>query len=276
MEQRFANSPREVSGMNAAELRSNFLVEKLFTEDQFHFTYSHFDRMIVGGAMPVKHSLTLPNYENLKADFFLERREMGMINVGGNGEIEVNGQKYQVNKYDCLYIGKGQQQVVFSSTNLDNPAKFYLLSAPAHRICPVQLMKKEQAAPVDMGAIETANQRTIYKYIHGAGIESCQLVMGLTVLKTGSVWNTIPTHVHDRRMEVYFYFDLPMEQRVFHFMGQATETRHMLVANHQAIISPPWSIHSGCGTSNYSFIWGMAGENYNYADMDLIDLKELR
>ncbi|MES2431404.1 MAG: 5-dehydro-4-deoxy-D-glucuronate isomerase [Bacteroidota bacterium] len=276
MIQRHANGINEVKQMNTEELRDNFLIEKIFEENNFNFVYSHYDRVIIGGIMPGSKSIALPNYENLKAEYFLERRELGIINVGGDGEIKVADKSYLVNKLDCLYVGKGNPKVSFKSMDKKNPAKFYLLSAPAHHEYKVQMMKKEKASPLDLGSVETANQRTVYKYIHADGLKSCQLVMGLTVLKTGSVWNTIPTHVHDRRMEAYFYFDVADNQRVFHFMGQPQQTRHLLVANHQALISPPWSIHSGCGTSNYSFIWGMAGENYNYTDMDVIDIKDVR
>lgn len=276
MQIRFASSPKEVSQMDTAALRENFLIEKLFSKNDFHFTYSHYDRVIVGGAMPVDKTIALPTFDALKADYFLERREIGIINIGGDGEIKVEGQAYKLRKLDCLYVGKGNKKVSFKSDKKSAPAKFYLLSAPAHQTHKTTLMKKEKASPLDLGAMETANQRTVYKYIHLDGIKSCQLVMGLTVLKPGSVWNTIPTHVHDRRMEAYCYFDVPDNQRVFHFMGEPTQTRHLLVATDQAIISPPWSIHSGCGTSNYSFIWGMAGENYVYTDMDVIDIKDVR
>ena len=215
-------------------------------------------------------------YDALKANYFLERRELGVINVGGDGEIKVDGKAYDVNKLDCLYIGKGKQKVSFKSKKKDNPAKFYLLSSPAHHAYAVRLMKKEKASPTEMGAVITANQRTIYKYIHADGIKSCQLVMGLTILKEGSVWNTMPTHVHDRRMEAYFYFDVPVNQKIIHLMGQPTETKHLVISNDEAIISPPWSIHSGCGTSNYGFIWGMAGENFIYTDMDVVNINDLR
>jgi 4-deoxy-L-threo-5-hexosulose-uronate ketol-isomerase len=226
MQQRYTNSPKEVSQMNTEELRSNFLAEKIFTADEFQFVYTHYDRVIIGGIMPVTKAIALPKYEMLKAAYFLERRELGIINVGGDGEVKVEGKVYSVNKLDCLYVGKGNQKVTFKSVEKNNPAKFYLLSAPAHHTYKVQLMKKEKASPLDLGSQETANQRTIYKYIHADGLKSCQLVMGLTVLKTGSVWNTIPTHVHDRRMEAYFYFDVPAKQRVFHYMGQPQQTRH--------------------------------------------------
>ncbi len=190
--------------------------------------------------------------------------------------VEVDGTAHEVHKLGCLYIGKGHQEITFKSILPEDPARFFLLSAPAHKSHPVRLMGREEASPAEMGSADTSNQRTIYKYIHQDGIRSCQLVMGLTVLKSGSVWNTMPAHTHDRRMEAYFYFDLPEDQRVFHLMGQPSQTRHLVVANHQAVISPPWSIHSGCGTSSYSFIWGMAGENYTFTDMDFVAMKDLR
>jgi 4-deoxy-L-threo-5-hexosulose-uronate ketol-isomerase len=276
MIQRFANSKKEVKQMDTEELRANFLIEKIFSADEFQFVYSHYDRMIVGGIMPINKTNVLPVYEELKSTYFLERRELGVINVGGDGEIKVNDKSYSLSKLDCLYIGKDNDKVSFKSIKKNKPAKFYLLSAPAHHAYKVQLMKKEKASPLDLGAVETANERTVYKYIHAEGLKSCQLVMGLTTLKAGSVWNTIPTHTHDRRMEAYFYFDVIDTQRVFHFMGEPQQTRHLLVANEQAVISPPWSIHSGAGTSNYSFIWGMAGENFDYTDMDVVALKDVR
>lgn len=276
MQIRFHNSPAEVSRMNAEELRSNFLVQSIMKAGEINFVYTHYDRVIIGGVVPTTKAIALPTYDSLKADYFLERRELGAINVGGDGEIIVDGKSYEVNKLDCLYMGKGTQKVSFKSKSKKSPAKFYLLSAPAHAAYKVQLMKKEKASPTEMGAIFTANQRTIYKYIHADGLKSCQLVMGLTILKEGSVWNTMPTHVHDRRMEAYFYFDVPDNQKIIHLMGQPTETKHLVVSNDEAIISPPWSIHSGCGTSNYGFIWGMAGENFIYTDMDPVNINDLR
>jgi 4-deoxy-L-threo-5-hexosulose-uronate ketol-isomerase len=276
MQIRFHNSPAEVSRMNADELRSNFLVQNIMKHDEINFVYTHYDRVMIGGVVPINKTVTLPTYDALKANYFLERRELGVINVGGDGEIKVDGKSYEVSKLDCLYIGKGNQKVSFKSKKKDNPAKFYLLSSPAHHAYAVRLMKKEKASPTEMGAVVTANQRTIYKYIHADGIKSCQLVMGLTILKEGNVWNTMPTHVHDRRMEAYFYFDVPQNQKIIHLMGQPTETKHLVVSNDEAIISPPWSIHSGCGTSNYGFIWGMAGENFIYTDMDPVNINDLR
>jgi 4-deoxy-L-threo-5-hexosulose-uronate ketol-isomerase len=276
MQIRFHNSPAEVSRMATEELRSNFLVQGIMVNDEINFVYSHYDRVIIGGVVPVNKTIILPTYNALKAGYFLERRELGVINVGGDGEIKVDDDRYDVNKLDCLYIGKGSQKISFKSKKKNSPAKFYLLSAPAHHAYATKLMKKEKASPTEMGAVATANQRTIYKYIHADGLKSCQLVMGLTILKEGSVWNTMPTHVHDRRMEAYFYFDVPGNQKIIHLMGEPTQTKHLVVSNNEAIISPPWSIHSGCGTSNYGFIWGMAGENFIYTDMDAVNINDLR
>ena len=276
MQQRYHNSAKEVSTMTTSELRANFLVESLMVENEIKFTYSHYDRVIVGGAVPVNEDIFLPNYPNLRADYFLERREMGIINVGGPGEVIIDSEHFAINKLDCVYAGKGAQLVSFKSLDKANPAKFYILSAPAHQSYPSRLLKKEEATPVSIGSAETSNARTIYKYIHLEGIRSCQLVMGLTVLATGSVWNTMPSHTHDRRMEMYFYFDVQPGQVVMHLMGQPQETRHLIMQNHEAVISPPWSIHSGCGTANYSFIWGMAGENQVYTDMDSFAIDQLR
>lgn len=262
--------------MSTNELRKNYLIEELMTDNELKLVYTHYDRMIIGGAKPVGSAIKLKNHPELRAEYFLERREMGIINVGGNGVVEADGNSYSLAKMDCLYLAKGAKQVTFKSTDAGAPALYYILSAPAHHSYENRLMKKEEASPVKMGELKTANQRTIYKYIHLEGIKSCQLVMGLTTLQEGSVWNTMPAHIHTRRMEAYFYFDVPSNQRVIHFMGEPTESRHLVVANNQAIISPPWSIHSGSGTSNYSFIWGMAGENLNYADMDAVSIEELR
>ena len=273
---RYESSPREVERMNTAELRENFLVESLFVTDQINLTYTHYDRLVLGGAKPVNGSLKLGTYDALKSEYFLERREIGIINVAGAGKVVADGETYEVEKLSCVYLGKGTKEVIFSSDDAQNPACFFLLSSPAHHTFENKLFTKEDASPVTLGAPETSNHRTIYKYIHNAGIMSCQLVMGLTVLKTGSIWNTMPPHVHDRRSEVYCYFDVPENQGVMHFMGKPDETRHMWVQNHQAIISPPWSIHAGGGSANYSFIWGMAGENKDFTDMDFVNLNQLR
>ncbi len=276
MQVRYAVGPNETRQFNTTELRDNFLIDTLFSPDSLQLCYSHYDRVIVGGAMPVSGPVELPTYPELRSDFFLERRELGVINVGGAGSVTVDGQSYELNKLDGLYVGRSSRSVSFASQSGDEPARFYLLSSPAHKEYPTQKAAQSEVFSAPMGSAEAANDRTIYRYIHKDGLQSCQLVMGLTILKPGSVWNTMPAHVHDRRMEAYFYFDLDPAHRVVHLMGQPTETRHLMVANHQAIISPPWSIHSGCGTSNYSFIWGMAGENLDYADMDLIAIADLK
>jgi 4-deoxy-L-threo-5-hexosulose-uronate ketol-isomerase len=268
MQIRFANSPEETRAMSTEALRNHYLIGGLFTANQINLTYSHYDRMIVGGAYPVDQKITLQNPAELRANFFLERREMGIINVGGAGEVIADGVSYAINKMDCIYVGRGTKVVSFVSTDKSNPAHFYILSAPAHHNYPTAVCTKEQAQPVGLGEVATSNKRTVYKYIHLEGIQSCQLVMGLTILEEGSVWNSVPPHTHTRRMEVYFYFDVPSAHRVFHFMGEPQATQHLVVANHDAVLSAPWSMHFGCGTSNYGFIWGMAGENLVYSDMD--------
>ncbi len=268
MDIKFPISQNETKQFSTEQLRENFLVSSLIQNDSVQLTYTHYDRVIIGGAKPVNKTIVLPNHPELRADYFLERRELGIINVGGTGTVILDGQKFQLNKLDCVYAGKGTKLAGFASDNPNDPAVFYLLSAPAHATYPNAKYTKEQAAPVQLGAVETSNKRTVYKYIHLDGIRSCQLVMGLTVLEPGSVWNSIPPHTHTRRMEVYFYFDVAAEQRIFHFMGETNQTRHIVMANHDAVISPPWSTHFGCGTSNYGFIWGMAGENLVYTDMD--------
>ncbi len=276
MQTRFQHSPAETAQMNTGQIRERFLITELMKPDQWQLTYTHYDRMIIGGAMPVTQQLVLPNPDALKANYFLERREMGIINVGGTASIWADGTKYKLDKYDCLYLGKGVKEVTIESATTEKPGMLYLLSAPAHHSYPNQWMNREQASPVDMGNSETANLRTIYKYIHPDGLKSCQLVMGLTIIKPGSVWNTMPPHTHDRRMEAYFYFDVPAGQTVFHFMGEPQQTRHLLVGNNEAVLSPPWSIHAGCGSSHYSFIWGMAGENYDYKDMDPVQIPDIK
>lgn len=276
MEIRFQSSPREVKGMNTQELRENFLVQQLMQADAITLVYSHFDRVIVGGVMPINNPVQLPNEPELRADYFLERREIGIINVGGAGKVEADGVVYDLEKLDALYLGKGTRSVNFFSNSANQPAQYFLLSAPAHHTYPNRRMQKEEATPVHLGEKATSNERTIYKYIHQDGIQSCQLVMGLTVLKEGSVWNSVPPHTHTRRMEVYFYFDVPEAHRVFHLMGEPQETRHIVMANHEAVISPPWSVHCGPGTTNYGFIWGMAGENYTFTDMDPVPVASMQ
>lgn len=276
MEIRFQNSPAETRQMTTSQLRENFLVDKLLQDDEIKLVYSHYDRVIIGGAKPVNKTLALPNHPELRADFFLQRRELGIINVGGPGLVIADGKEYAINKLDCVYLGKETKDVKFKSKGKKEPALFYLLSTPAHHKYPNKLMTKEKAAPVNLGDISTSNKRTIYKYIHLDGIKSCQLVMGLTILEAGSVWNSVPPHTHTRRMEVYFYFDVHPDHRVFHMMGEPQETRHLLIGNLEAVISAPWSMHFGCGTSNYGFIWGMAGENQVFSDMDPAPVATLR
>lgn len=276
MEIRFQQSPGETMGMSTSALRDNFLLEQLMQADNIKLVYSHYDRVIIGGAKPVGKTLSLPNHTELKADYFLERREIGIINVGGEGVVMADGKEFNMSKLDCVYLGKGTKEVKFKSKRKQDPALFYLLSSPAHHIYPNKLMRKEKATPVSLGDSSTSNKRIIYKYIHLDGIKSCQLVMGLTILEAGSVWNSVPPHTHTRRMEVYFYFDVPENHRVFHFMGQPQETRHIVTGNHEAVISAPWSVHFGCGTANYGFIWGMAGENQTFTDMDQVAIPALK
>jgi 4-deoxy-L-threo-5-hexosulose-uronate ketol-isomerase len=276
MEIRFQSSPEETRRMDTEQLRKHYLVQGLFQSETIRLVYSHCDRLIIGGAMPVNKVLQLPNPEELRAKYFLERREIGVINVGGPAAIIIDKKEYNLAKLDCIYIGKGSVSVKLRSRSKKDPALLYLLSAPAHHKYSNKVLAREKASPVNMGDMATSNKRTIYKYIHERGIRSCQLVMGLTVLEKGSVWNSVPPHTHTRRSEVYFYFDLPDDQRIFHFMGERPETRHFVMANNEAVISPPWSTHFGCGTSNYGFIWGMAGENQAYTDMDPAPLASLK
>ncbi len=276
MEIRFQNSPKETATMSTKELRENFLVQELTQADVLKLVYSHYDRVIIGGVKPVSKKIELPNEPELKANFFLERREIGIINVGGKGTVEADGVKYEIEKLEAVYLGKGTKEVNFSSADANDPASFFLISTPAHHAYPNASCTKAQAAPVNLGDISTSNKRTIYKYIHNDGIQSCQLVMGLTVLEPGSVWNSVPPHTHTRRMEVYFYFDVAEAHRVFHIMGEPQETRHLVMANHEAVISAPWSMHFGTGTSNYGFIWAMAGENKEFTDMDPAPIATLK
>jgi 4-deoxy-L-threo-5-hexosulose-uronate ketol-isomerase len=276
MEIRFAQSPQEGATLHTELLRDHFLIQDLFKTDAIQLTYSHYDRMIIGGIMPVKNAVELNNPEELKANYFLERREMGIANVGGAGKVVVDGIDYALSKLDCLYIGKGAKEVRFISNDPAQPALYYMLSCPAHQTYPTAVCKKEAASPLELGAANTSNKRTVYKYIHLEGLQSCQLVMGITVLEEGSVWNSVPPHTHTRRMEVYFYFDVPQEHRVFHFMGEPQATKHIVMANQEAVISAPWSTHFGCGTSNYGFIWGMCGENLVYTDMDPAPVNTLK
>jgi len=275
-ESRYAVSPVEAKTMDTTTLRSNFLISSIFEADQVNLTLSHFDRYIVGGAMPVNGKLSLPNPDDLKAPYFLHRREIGMINVGGDAIVTADGVVYPLAYKEALYIGKETAEVTFESADAANPAKLYINSAPAHHKFPTKKVTKAEADIVELGSMETANHRIINKLIVNSVLETCQLQMGMTELKTGSVWNTMPAHTHDRRMEAYFYFEVPEKQSVCHFMGQPQESRHIWMQNEEAVISPNWSIHSGAGTSNYTFIWGMAGENLDYGDMDHCAINDLK
>jgi len=275
-ESRYAVGPDEVMAMNATQLRKNFLIENIFAEDIIKMTLSHYDRYITGGAMPVNKSLAISNPGNLKAKYFLERREIGIINIGGTGTVTADGTKYDLEYKEALYIGRGAKEIIFSSLDAQQSAKFYFNSAPAHQTFPNCKISKNDAEIVELGSASTANHRVINKLIVNSILPTCQLQMGMTELKPGSVWNTMPAHVHDRRMEVYFYFEIPEAQSVCHFMGEPQETRHIWMQNEQAVISPNWSIHSGAGTCNYCFIWGMAGENLDYTDMDICAITDLR
>jgi len=275
-ETRYASSPKAVKQYDTQQLRDEFLINDLMQNGNVKWVYTHYDRYMAGGAVPTTSDLALETIDPLKADYFLERRELGIINVGGNGSIVVDGETFKIGHKDALYIGMGVKEVTFKSDDASNPAKFYMNSAPAHKALPTKKTSLAEANKIELGSLETANHRTVSQMIIGGIITTCQLQMGMTELKTGSVWNTMPAHVHDRRMEIYFYLDVPEEQAVCHFMGQPQETRHIWMHNHQAVISPPWSIHSGSGTSNYTFIWGMAGENLDYNDMDVAKITDLR
>ncbi|QBZ98911.1 5-dehydro-4-deoxy-D-glucuronate isomerase [Flavobacterium sangjuense] len=273
---RYASNPKDAAKYNTEELREQFLIDKLFVENQIQLTYSMYDRYIVGGAMPVGKSLPLETIPYLKSENFLDRRELGVINVGGKGTVSVDGEVYVLDKKEALYVGKGAKEVLFSSTDAANPALFYINSAPAHKHFPNKRVTKENAEIVHLGEEKFANKRIINKLIVNSVVETCQLQMGLTELLEGNIWNTMPSHTHNRRMEAYFYFDLEAPQTICHFMGEPQNTRHIFMQNNQAVLSPEWSIHSGAGTANYSFIWGMAGENLDYGDMDIVAPNELK
>ncbi len=262
--------------MTTDEIRDSFLLDGLYEAGKLNVNYVDLDRTVVGFAAPVDASLALPTYPELRAEYFLERREIGVLNVGGAGTVSVEGQSYELNNLDVLYIGKGNKDVQFASKDKAAPAVYYLLSYPAHTTYPTALVKKEEANPTTLGSAETCNHRTIFKYIHLAGARSCQLVMGVTHLHAGSNWNTMPSHVHMRRSEVYMYFNVAEDARVFHMMGPAHETRHIVMGDKDVVVSPGWSIHSGVGTRAYSFCWGMGGENQDYADMDPVPLATMK
>ena len=276
MEIRHASHPQEVKGYDTTRLRQDFLMESLFTENELMLYYSHVDRFITGGAYPTTAAIKLEaDRKDMGSDFFLERREIGIINIGAQGKITVDGTTYLMEPKDGLYIGLGAVDVVFESVDAANPAKFYINSSPAHKNYPTVHIPISESTPAHLGSPATSNERVINKYIHPQGVQSCQLVMGLTMLKPNNMWNTMPCHTHNRRSEVYFYFDMPEDGVVFHFMGEPQETRHLVVRNEQALISPSWSIHSGVGSSNYTFIWGMAGENQIFDDMDHVAMQDI-
>ncbi|WP_416866520.1 MAG: 5-dehydro-4-deoxy-D-glucuronate isomerase [Imperialibacter sp.] len=274
---RFGSHPEDIKQLTTSALRERFLIPEVMKTGQATSVYSLHDRMMIIGIVPTIKAIALPAYkEHTKADFFLERRELGIINVGAKGSVTVDGESFELNNKECLYVGKGKKEVLFASDTVDTPAEFYVNSCPAHREYPTTKATFADANEVKLGSKENCNERTIYQYIHDGGILSCQLVMGLTILAPGSIWNTFPPHTHNRRMEVYFYFDLPEDQIVMHFMGEPQETRHLAMSNKQAVISPEWSIHAGAGTSNYTFTWSMAGENKAFTDMDGHPLRSIR
>jgi 4-deoxy-L-threo-5-hexosulose-uronate ketol-isomerase len=273
---RYSNHPSDAKNYDTSRIREEFLVSGIMKEGEINMVYSFNDRLITGGAVPLETRLELTTIDPLKSAHFLDRREIGIINVGGAGYVTVDGNKFKLNHKDALYAGMGNKAVFFGTTDPANPARFYFNSAPAHRKYPDKLVTLADAEVVEIGSLETSNARKINKLLVNSVVETCQLQMGMTELKTGSVWNTMPPHVHSRRMEVYFYFEVPAGQAICHFMGEPTETRHIWMKNEEAVISPPWSIHSAAGTSNYSFIWGMAGENMDYGDMDGVKPGEIR
>ncbi|WP_337880222.1 5-dehydro-4-deoxy-D-glucuronate isomerase [Rheinheimera sp.] len=274
--QRYACHPDDVRHYDTDKLRQHFLVDNLMQADQLVLNYTHYERLIVGSAVPVQAPVWLQTVDALKAGYFLERRELGVINTGGTGVVRVDGTDYPLQFREALYVGKGAKDVSFHSDDAANPARFYLNSTPAHHPYPNRHITMAQCTVLDMGALETSNKRQIYQLMIRGVVDTCQLQMGLTVLEPGSVWNTMPAHQHDRRMEAYYYFGLAEGQQVCHFMGEPQQTRHLWVGNEQAVVSPPWSIHSGCGTGSYTFIWGMAGENHDYNDMDKFPASALR
>ena len=276
MEIRHINLLEDFKHYTTDLLRKHFLVERIFVKGEINLTYSHLDRIIFGGIMPAENPLNLEAGRELGTEYFLERRELGIINIGDAGIVSVDGNEYQLEAKDGLYVGRGMRNVTFSSIDKDKPAKFYISSTPAHASYPTVKIDIKNANHVHLGSLNTSNERTIYQYVHPNVCKSCQLLMGMTVLEPGSIWNTMPCHTHERRMEVYLYFNIGEDSRVFHFMGEPHETRHIVVANEQAVISPSWSIHAGVGTENYTFIWSMAGENQDFNDMDHIAVKDLK
>lgn len=273
---RYASNPVDAKNYDTKRLRDDFLIERLFADEEVNMVYSMYDRMIVGGAMPKAEELKLEAMPPLKADYFTTRREIGVFNVGGSGYIMVGKEKFKLNFKEALYIGRGDREVVFGSDNAEEPARFYFNSTTAHKEYPCRVVTKKDALVAHMGSLETSNERNINKMIVSQILPTCQLQMGMTELMPGSVWNTMPAHVHSRRMEAYFYFEVPAGQAVCHLMGEPEETRHIWMKNNQAVLSPEWSIHSAAGTHNYTFIWGMGGENQDYGDQDFYDINELK
>ncbi len=280
MDIRYGANQRDAKHYTTDELREEFLIETLFVADEKNMTYSHIDRIIAGGVMPVSKTIELADgvdtMKQLGTDSFLERRELGVINIGNTGKVVVDGVEYTLENKDALYVAKETKTVEFSSLDKDNPAKFYINSAPAHKVLETKHIAQKNAKKVPLGEQRLGNKRTIHQLLHPDVLETCQLLMGVTVMEEGNVWNTMPSHTHERRMEVYLYFDMPEDAAVFHYMGEPTETRHIAMHNEQAVISPSWSIHSGCGTQAYTFIWGMVGENQTFDDMDHIAIKDIR
>ncbi|MGX7059768.1 5-dehydro-4-deoxy-D-glucuronate isomerase [Vagococcus humatus] len=276
METRYAHSPEDIRHYSTEKLREEFLIEEIFTPGKVCLTYTHNDRMIFGGVTPTDKALSIKLSTELGVDYFLERRELGVINIGGPGSIIIDGQEDKMVKQDGYYIGKETKNVEFTSDDVNNPAKFYCVSVPAHKKYPNVKIAIADITPMETGEQKTLNERKIHQYIHPNVCESCQLQMGYTVLAEGSSWNTMPCHTHERRMETYLYFDMDPDTRVFHFLGTPDETKHLVMGNEQATISPSWSIHTGVGTSNYTFIWAMCGENITYTDMDMVPMSELK
>ena len=276
MEIRGAVNIEDAKHYTTERLRNEFLIEDLFVPEKMKMVYSHIDRIIVGGAYPKNEELILRAGKEIGANYFLERRELGIINIGGKGGVVIDGEKYSLEPKDGLYVGMGTKDIIFTSNDASAPAKFYFNSAPAHKTYPTVKVVASEAKPQHLGSVENSNKRTINKYIHPDVCKSCQLLMGMTILEPQNIWNTMPCHTHERRMEVYFYFNIPDDNVVFHYMGEPKETRHIVVRNEQAVISPSWSIHSGVGTSNYIFIWGMVGENQTFSDMDDVKMVDLK
>ena len=278
MEQRYATSPEQLPGMATEEIRRRYLAPGLLADDAVNAVYTHHDRVVLLGVSPVTTSVTLPTFPEIRSEYFFEHREAGVVNVGGPGMVTVDGTVHRLAHGSCLYVGRGSQEVEFASTDADDlgPARFYLVSAPAHTAHPTTLVEAGKGTTRELGDPLTSNRRTLNQYIHENGVRSCQVVMGVTTLHPGSMWNTMPAHTHDRRMEAYLYFDLPEDARVIHILGEPSQTRHLVVANHEAVISPSWSVPSGVGTASYSFVWAMAGENQSFDDMDTFPIGQMR